>query len=200
MNRLTYILGLAYVLACGVAIVRHMTRAPIEYPAATIVPTALGSSPGTSGAGWFAAMKPYCNTVEVEVRHRYTPPPPTSEGAGYSAACFALAGKIERARQVIEGMPSADRPAAAGVLFEVGHPVADAGDDRAAGPMMELVIAYWPENYMALYHAGMSQSVLGQPEPAKRNLRRFLELYDADDGFTGAARATLRKLERGEQP
>jgi hypothetical protein len=142
-------------------------------------------------------MKPYCNQVEVDVRTRYSPPPNTSEGAGYAAACFALAGKIERARTIIDGMAAGDRGAAANVLFEVAHPVADAGDDRASGPMMELVLDYWPNNYMALYHAGMSEYSLGQTTVAEKNLRAFLGMYSSPDGFTNAARAALAKIEAG---
>jgi hypothetical protein len=108
----------------------------------------------------------------------------TSDGAGYLAACFALAGKIERARGIIEEMSSGDRGAAANVLFNVAHPVADAGDDRASGPMMELVLDYWPNNYMALYHAGMSEYSLGQTALAERHLRGFLAMYSENDGFT----------------
>jgi hypothetical protein len=145
-------------------------------------------------------MKPYCNPVEVEVRSRYTPPPNTGEGAGYSAACFALAGKIERARAIIDDMSAGDRGAAANVLFNVAHPVADAGDDRASGPMMELVLDYWPINYMALYHAGMSEYSLGQTALADKHLRGFLAMYSENDGFTGAARSALAKIAAGEAP
>jgi hypothetical protein len=150
---------------------------------------------GTSGEQWFAGIKQYCNSVEVDVRMRYTPPPSTSEGAGYAAACFALAGKIDRARDLIDAMEPGARSSAAAVLFNVAHPVADAGDDRSSGPMMELVLRYWGTNYMALYHAGMSEFSLGETELAEKRLRAFLTMYTADDGFTSAARGALRKIE-----
>src|SRR5438105_15882903 len=114
---------------------------------------------------------------------RQSPPPKTVAGAGYQAACYALAGHIDDARRVIDQLAADDRPRAAGIVFEVGHPVADAGDDRSAGPIMELVLEYWPNNYMALYHAGMSEYSLGQPELSRTHLRSFLDLYHENDGW-----------------
>ena len=71
--------------------------------------------------------------------------------------------------------PPSDRAGAANVLFEVAHPVADAGDDRASGPMMELVLEYWPNNYMALYHAGMSEYLARADGDWRRSIcRAFL--------------------------
>ena len=61
---------------------------------------------------------------------------------------------------------------------------------------MELVIKYWPNNYMALYHAGMSEYSLGQHDLATKHLREFLRLYNAVDGFTENARKALRTIER----
>jgi len=199
MNRFLYFAGFAYVALCGAVLARklgvgHSGRAVTVDPVVAVAPPPV---PATSGEQWFAAMKPFCNQVEVDVRTRFTPPPATSEGSGFSAACFALAGKIDRARTIIEAMPARDRGAAANVLFNVAHPVADAGDDRASGPMMELVLDYWPNNYMALYHAGMSEYSLGQTALAETHLRAFLGMYNAADGFTGAARAALQKIEEG---
>jgi hypothetical protein len=90
-----------------------------------------------------------------------TAPPANWEGIGYAAACYALAGKIDAAdRAIMQGIRSANgqldpglRAQAVNIVFEIGHPVADAGDYRSAGPMMELVLKYWPQNYMAMYHA-----------------------------------------------
>jgi hypothetical protein len=149
----------------------------------------------TSGAQWFAATKSYCNQVEVDVRARNSPPPATSDGAAYAAACFALAGKIVRARETIEGMPPSERASAANVLFAVAHPVADAGDDIASGPMMELVLEYWPNNYMALYHAGMSEFALGDTRLAVTHLQTFLQLYTARDYFRESAERTLKAID-----
>ena len=75
----------------------------------------------------------------------------------HEAACYALAGRIASAREVILTLPEEMRYRAAGVVFEAGHPAADAGDDVAAGPLMELVVEFWPNHYMALYHAGAAR-------------------------------------------
>jgi hypothetical protein len=197
MNRLLYVAGFAYIAVCATVVVGALRgrRQVVVMPTPAVAQAAPPAE--TSGERWFASAKPYCNPVEVEVRVRYTPPPSTSEGTGYAAACFALAGKIDRARTIIDGMAGGDRGAAANVLFNVAHPVADAGDDRASGPMMELVLDYWPNNYMALYHAGMSEYSLGQTALAESHLRSFLGMYNADDSFTSTARAALAKIDSG---
>ncbi len=199
MNRFLYFAGFGYIALCGAMVFKALNRSS---PVVSPTPMAAVAPPpppvaGTSGQQWFARMKPFCNQVEVDVLIRYTPPPDNSEGAGFAAACFGLAGKIDRARAIIDNMPAGDRGAAANVLFEVAHPVADAGDDRASGPMMELVLDYWPNNYMALYHAGMSEYSLGETGLAEKHLRSFLQMYNQPDGFTGAARAALEKIEKG---
>ena len=122
------------------------------------------------------------------------------EGAGYSAACYALAGKIDRAREVIDHLGTGDRSAAAGIVFDIGHPVADAGDDQSAGPIMRLVVSYQPDNYMALYHAGMSEYILGQMDLARTHLHQFLELYRNEDGWRGNALDVLRRLDAAPAP
>lgn len=201
MQRFLYFAGFIYIALCGAFLTRQIARARTNadpgFVAVPVNPPAPPPAPaytGTSGAQWFARMKPFCNPVEVEVRERFTPPPSTSEGAGYAAACFALAGKMDRARTIIEAMAQGERASAASVLFEVAHPVADAGDDRASGPMMELVLEYWPNNYMALYHAGMSEYSLGQTELAQKNLRAFLRMYTSQDGFNSNARQALEAM------
>jgi len=151
--------------------------------------------PATTGAGWFQAMKPYCNTLEVETRMQASPPPAASGGPGWAAACYALAGKIDAARLVIEDLPAGERSRAAGIVFHVGHPVADAGDDESAGPMMELVLEFWPENYMARYHAGISAYELGYPVQARGHLTRFLEDYHQNDGWRRNAEVVLQRLD-----
>jgi thioredoxin-like negative regulator of GroEL len=123
-----------------------------------------------------------------------SPAPAGSEGAGFAAACYALAGKTVRAQQLIDALPERERSRAAGIVFDVVHPVADAGDDESAGPMMELVLRYLPDHYMALYHAGIAQYRTGQRDLAIRNLEAFLRHYHQDDGWTGSAEAALKEL------
>ena len=197
MLRFLYFAGFTYIALCGVILVREsLGRRPEEATVHPLpVPTVVRPD-GSAADQWFAAMKPYCNSVEVDVRIRQTPAPKTTQGSGFAAACFALAGKIDRARAIIAQLPGGDQAAAAAVLFNVAHPVADAGDDVSSGPMMELVLEHWPNNYMALYHAGMSEYELGQTALAEKHLRAFVEIYVAPDGFTKAAQNTLRKIER----
>ena len=197
MQRFLYFAGFVYIALAGTFVASQVATREASFPRGVEVPVdppPTRPAGHTSGAQWFTSTKQYCNPVEVDVRVRYSPPPATSDGAGYAAACFALAGKIDRARTIIEGIAPAERAAAAGVLFEVAHPVADAGDDRASGPMMELVLEYWPNNYMALYHAGMSEYSLGQSSLAEQHLRAFLVAYTAQDGFTTNARQALQSI------
>ncbi|HEX6104835.1 MAG TPA: hypothetical protein VFZ26_04585 [Gemmatimonadales bacterium] len=187
MTRALYAAGWGYVALCGVVLANTRTAHPARaHP---------GAAPYRGeAAAWFAAMKPFCNAVEVEVRQQAQPAPRGVEGAGYAAACFALAGKIERARGVIDRLPAGDRSAAAGIVFSVGHPAADAGDDESAGPIMRLVVEYQPRNYMALYHAGISESILGHTDLARTHLERFLAIYQPEDGWRANARAVLERL------
>ena len=53
---------------------------------------------------------------------------------------------------------------------------------------MRLVVSYQPDNYMALYHAGMSEYILGQMDFARTHLRKFLDLYHEPDGYRNNAR------------
>ena len=189
MHRPLYLLAFGYLAICGVVVLRHRAG-PLRGPEHAPVAATFGGSAGE----WFAAIKPYCNAVEVELAVRDRPAPATLGGRGYSAACYALGGKIDLARATLDRLPAADRAQAAGIVFGVAHPVADAGDDRSAGPIMELVVDYIPNHYMALYHAGMSEYALGQPALARTHLKAFLSYYDANDGWTQNARDVLARL------
>lgn len=147
-----------------------------------------------SAASWFQRTKPSCNAVEVQVRIARSPAPDGWEGRAYEAACFALAGRVDRARSLLADLEGDERWRAAGIVFDAGHPVADAGDDRLAGPLMELVVEFWPNHYMALYHAGMARYGLGDHAAAVAHLRRFLEHYDQNDGWRSNAITVLKRL------
>ena len=190
MNRALYAAGWLYVALCGWLLLRGRPE-PVRRGAP---PTPAAPFRGAAGE-WFAQVKPFCNAVEVEVRQQQVPAPSTVDGAGYSAACYALAGKIDRAREVIDRLGARDRSTAAGIVFEIGHPVADAGDDQSAGPIMRLVVSYQPDNYMALYHAGMSEYILGQMDLARTHLRQFLDLYRSQDGWRRNALDVLHRLD-----
>lgn len=146
------------------------------------------------GAEWFQSIRQYCNPVEVETRLRWQPAPDSENGSMHEAACYALAGKIDLARQVIESLPRDRQYHAAGVVFNAGHPAADAGDELAAGPLMELVVEFWPNHYQALYHAGASSYQRGDYLASERYLTRFLEEYSTEDGFWSNAQAMLEAM------
>jgi hypothetical protein len=143
---------------------------------------------------WFDVVRPHCNAVEVDTRMRWQPAPPSPDGDMYKAACYALAGRIAQARETIQSLPSGLRHAAAGVVFEMGHPAADAGDDIAAGPLMELVLEYAPNHYMALYHAGTARFQEGNYGLSRKYLESFLVEYQAQDGWTLSARSMLDRM------
>jgi hypothetical protein len=198
MNRAFHIAGWGYVAICALLVAGSMR--PTAHPPAARAPAAadpsVGAVPGATEASvWFRRVRPYCNSVEVHVVLRNTPAPASREGQGFRAACLALAGRTDDARRVIDALPKESRAGAAGIVFEVGHPVADAGDDRAAGPIMELVVDYWPDHYMALYHAGMAEYMLSQHALARRNLTAFLEIYRAGDGWVTNARDVLARID-----
>jgi hypothetical protein len=193
MHRVLYAAGWGYVALCGLVLAK--SRGPAYAGAPSSGEPRNVPAPYAGAAGeWFSQVKPFCNTVEVEVRQQQLPAPNGVEGAGYSAACYALAGKIDRAQEVIDRLPAGDRSQAAGIVFAVGHPVADAGDDQSAGPIMRLVVSYQPGNYMALYHAGMSEYILGQRDFARTHLERFLQLYGSEDGWRKNAEDVLRRM------
>jgi thioredoxin-like negative regulator of GroEL len=191
VRRAYHILGWSYVAFCGLVVARSLLAKPASSHAPAMPPAA---STSADAAEWFRRAKPYCNAVEITVLQRQASPPANLEGAGFHAACFALAGKIDDARRIIDALPASDRHRAAGIVFDVGHPVADAGDDRSAAPIMELVVDYWPNHYMALYHAAMAEYMLGQRDLARRNLTEFLKLYNVNDGWRSNGIEVLRRL------
>ena len=188
MSRIHYFAGLAWVAFCAMLVLgAPATRAGASGPHP---PTAAAGS----GQQWFEQVKPRCNTVEVELTWRANPPPATVDGQGFGAACLALAGRIDSARAVIDRLDPSQRAPAAGIVFEVAHPIADAGDDRSAGPIMNMVVDYWPNHYMALYHAGMADYALGHRSSARSLLERFLVEYHEADGWRSNAERVLKEL------
>jgi hypothetical protein len=192
VSRLHYLAALAYVI---LALLVGGSHRRVRFEAE---PVAGGPPAPTAASDWWSRLKPLCNSVEVETGLSRVPPPPGPVGTGYTAACLALAGRIDDARARILGLPPSERPAAAAIVFGVGHPVADMGDDRSAGPIMGLVVEFMPDHYMALYHAGMAVYALGEHDLAAGYLTRFLELYQANDGWrTNALEILARRDMRG---
>lgn len=186
--RSLYVLGIAYLALSAFA----LARGPVSRSDPASGPS--HPAPEADGASWFRHVRPFCNALEVETVQRQRPAPTTVDGAGFAAACWALAGRIRDARARILAVAAADRWRAAGIVFEVGHPVADLGDDRSAGPIMELVVEFWPNHYMALYHAGAARFATGDHAAAQRHLLEFLRHYHQDDAWTRRARSMLREL------
>ena len=192
------VFGIALVVGLGsVALPRFI------YPeeATTSVPTQPVQRPAAvrddSASGWFARAKPFCNSVEVAQFIARNPPPSDRRGTGYAAGCWALAGKIEPARELLSKLRKDEQEQAAQIVFNLAHPVADSGDDVAASPVMKLVIAFIPNHYMAMYHAGMSDYALGDYTSAKELLASFLELYHQEDGFRRNAKQALARIDQG---
>jgi len=155
-------------------------------PIQVVEPTA-----AQSATAWFSSIRGYCNSVDVDTRLRWQPAPETEDGTMHEAACLALAGRVDQARDVIQELPEGRRYQAAGVVFNAGHPAADAGDELAAGPLMELVVEFWPNHYMALYHAGAAAYERGEYERAEGYLVAFLEEYQTEDGWRRNAEAMI---------
>jgi hypothetical protein len=196
------LVGWAYAAVCAALAAGATNRAPMPRQAtpaprvqAVQPPAPAPASTPKTAAEWFRRVKPYCNAVEIETLQRGEAPPAGAEGSGYHAACFALAGRIDDARRIIDGLDGSGRRHAANIVFNVGHPVADAGDDRSAGPIMELVVDYVPAHYMALYHAGMAEYMLGQRDVARKNLTEFLRLYSPNDGWRTNALDVIERLD-----
>lgn len=167
-------------------------------------PTLVRSSPDPSGdlaatgsvtsEEWLTSMRPFCNPVDVVTRLAWSPAPEGAEGTMHEAACLALAGRTDDARARLLTLSAEDQWKGARVVFAVGHPAADAGDDVAAGPLMELVVEFWPNHYMALYHAGTARFEAGDAPRAKDYLERFLQEYKIEDGWQTNAREMLFRI------
>jgi hypothetical protein len=147
-------------------------------------------------ASWIADNKAHCNPLEVNIFLAAHAPAQTLEATAQRAACLAIAGKIAAARNLILGLPPSQRDAAVNNVFAIAHPVADAGDDESAGPIMELVLEFQPDQYMALYHAGMAMAITGEDDKARGYLNRFLTLYLNQDVWNQSARRALDALAR----
>lgn len=201
MSRFLYVTACVYLGVClyilnarpGAA-TPAPTPLPVEPAQAAPAPSHAGPTANPGGGEWFSQMRTRCNPVEVDVGMRTSPPPQDFDGRAYQAACYALAGRIDQAREAIRSLPGNQRANAAEILLSIADPVADAGDDRAAGPMMRLVLEFSPDSYIALYHAGMSEYALGERGLAIDHLRHFLRVYDSEDGWRGRAKEVLREM------
>ena len=168
----------------------------LAIPDAEVSQVRRGIMPGKGT--WYEKIKPYCNAVEVEMAMRTIAPPSDNTSQAYAAACYALAGKINKSRSVLNSLPKKNQSRAANIVFNVAHPIADAGDDKSAGPIMQLVVGYSPDHYMALYHAGISLHATGHMADAQKHLLHFLELYKNNDGWRRRATQVLERIQRNQ--
>jgi predicted Ser/Thr protein kinase len=176
-----------FALAAGAVTAASFAAVPARVPPRMSARLSIAES-------WFAVAKPSCNPVEVARFMSGRTTAPGWDGAGYAAGCWALAGKIDEARAALSRVAPEERWRAAGIVFDLAHPVADAGDDVAAAPIMNLVLESWPNHFQALYHAGMSDYALGNRDRARTHLAEFLRLYSIEDGFRRNARDVLARL------
>ena len=202
--KLIYGIGFAYLALCALVHVVRPNGSRSKGPASSVVPNTNGCTATQYGSEsakrWYCSVKPYCNSVEAADRLRTSPPPTGWDGAGYAAACHTLAGRIDAARQTLDAVAKHKRRRAVTIVFDIAHPVADRGDDVAAGPIMHLVLEYWPNFFQALYHAGMSDYALGKNEHAIDELTRFRRVYPHNDWFGQQADRALDRLARGLGP
>jgi hypothetical protein len=108
--------------------------------------------------------------------------------------CLAVAGKIDRARDLLYAMNEGARTQAIADVFSLAHPIADRGDDASAGPIMGLVVEFSPTNYMAVFHAGMAEFALGHDDVAGPHLEHFLTMYTPRDVWRQRAEHALAAI------
>jgi hypothetical protein len=139
--------------------------------------------------GWYQKHAASCNSLEVDVALRDATAMPADR-----ATCLAVAGRITQARAILDAMPPAQRDETVGAIFSIAHPIADAGDDRSAGPIMGLVVEYQPGNYMAVFHAGMAEFALGHDDVARKHLEHFLAIYQQRDLWRQRAETAITDI------
>src|SRR5262249_47216618 len=102
---------------------RHLAK--LMLPKAPMVRPRPRPQPQPEAEAWLVRARPHCNAVEAVQAVLREPPPKRAWGAGAGAACLALGGKMPAARKLILELPEGDRPTAAWMVFNAGHPVAD---------------------------------------------------------------------------
>lgn len=143
--------------------------------------------PETDPGAWFAAIRPHCTPADVTLATDLNRPPEGVEGLGYKAACFAIARNLPKARAILLGLPEGDRIRGASLVYDVAQRLAADGKHDTAGPLMELVLEFWPNHYLALYEAGKARYASGDLVGAQEYLSRFLAVYVGDDDLVANA-------------
>jgi hypothetical protein len=190
-------LGIAGAIAIGTLVYLQLRSRPSDQPEITAVtgdelPPALAS---TEGAAWFTRVREHCNSLQIRSVLSDTPPPATLDGSAFAAACAALAGDLRLAHKQIAPLPRDQHGYGVWPTFEIAHRMADKRPkDPQIAAIMRFVIDFWPENYLALYHAGIAEFAAGDTARATKHLQQFLKVYTKTDSFTAAATTALAEL------
>jgi hypothetical protein len=163
------------------AVRRSVSPAPLEEPPAT-------------PSDWFDAIRAKCTPAMVRLAVDLSRPPEGTISTGYEAACFAIAADMSKARALILGLPEGTRLEAASVVFNVAQAMVERGQEMAAGPLMELVVEFWPNHYVALFEAGVTRYAEGDYTHARIYLQRFLDVYVQDDQRTHRAMRMIDEM------
>jgi hypothetical protein len=145
-------------------------------------------------SGWFEAIRAECTPAKVQLAVDLRRPPDGTVSTGYEAACFAIAADLAKARALILGLPEGDRLEAASVVFNVAQAMVERGQEMPAGPLMELVLEFWPNHYVALFEAGVTRYAEGDYTHARIYLQRFLDVYVQDDQRTQRAMRMIDEM------
>ncbi len=195
------IIGLALVFGWpGPQIARQLRAQPEPVPVPHLEQVV---DPGPDRGGpeapedWLATIRPSCTRGEVMLATDLNPAPTTGEGPALEAACFAIAGDIAKARSLVLAMEPGQRPEAAGVILDVALESYPADSDPAVAPVMDLVLEFWPNHPLALYHAGAVRYRSGDARAAAPYLERFLIGAGPADSL---AREARRMLDRRPRP
>ncbi|HKJ03313.1 MAG TPA: hypothetical protein VJ997_12690 [Longimicrobiales bacterium] len=145
----------------------------------------------TDPVAWFQAIRPRCTPADVTLSTDLNRPPKGVQGTGYEAACFALAHRIPKARAILLGLPEDDRIRGASIVYDVAEDLATRGKHDMAGPLMELVLEFWPNHYLALYEAGSARFASGDLAGAQNYLTRFLEVNEGNEDLVANAQRMI---------
>jgi len=179
-------------LILGPATLRLLQRPEPPTPVPEVrAPEPRVEPPPATPEAWFERVRLRCTPAEVRLTTDLLPPPEGVEGTGYEAACFALAGKIPDARALLLGLPEDERIQGATQVYDVARSLAGQGRHDAAGPLMELVLEFWPNHYLALYEAATARYRSGDITGARTFLERFLEVHMEHDALEVEARRML---------
>ena len=181
---------LAFVMILGPP-ARRILRPEEPAPVATAVRVSVTppppEAPPATASDWFDAIRANCTPAHAQLAVDLSRPPEGTVSTGYQAACFAIAADVPKARALILGLPEGDRLQAASVVFNVAQAMVERGQEMGAGPLMELVLEFWPNHYVALFEAGVTRYAEGDYTHARIYLQRFLDVYVQNDQRTQRA-------------